>query len=139
MAGELLPDAYLPGTWEVQRALEDAAVGAGTFSGTATFTPGDGGIAWEEHGRLRLGDYDGPARRVLSIVAHDGAWVVRFEDGRHFHPLDLRTGGCRVSHPCGADAYAGEYMVLGPDRLDVRWRVRGPGKDQRIDSRYRRR
>lgn len=138
MDGTLEPDAYLAGTWSLKRRLEDAALGAGTFAGTATFTRGDDGLTWEERGRLRLGHYDGPARRVLRVVAEAGGWAVRFEDDRFFHSLDLRTGRCDVVHPCGADAYAGEYRVLGADALHVRWRVRGQAKDQLIDSRYRR-
>jgi hypothetical protein len=135
----LEPDAYLPGRWTVRRALHDAALGEGTFSGTATFTAaGDGGLDWVEAGQLRLGGYEGPARRRLHLAREDGAWMVRFEDGRPFHPLVLRASGCEVTHPCGADAYSGEYVVLGPGAFDVQWRVRGPSKDQRIASRYRR-
>jgi Family of unknown function (DUF6314) len=136
--GALEPDAYLPGTWSVERQLHDAALGAGSFAGTATFTPDGGGLAWEERGRLRLGAYDGPARRALRVVAGEGGWVVRFADGRRFHPLELTPRGTRVDHPCGPDAYAGEYTVLGRDAFDVRWHVTGPAKDQRIESRYRR-
>jgi Family of unknown function (DUF6314) len=136
--GALEPDAFLPGTWSVERDVRDAALGAGRFTGTAAFTACDGGLAWEERGRLRLGAYDGPARRELAVRAEDGGWMVRFADGRPFHPLELRPAGWPVIHPCGADAYAGEYTVLGPDAFDVRWRVSGPAKDQRIESRYRR-
>jgi hypothetical protein len=136
----LEPDAYLPGTWSVTRRLEDAALGSGSFSGTATFSAAGGGLAWEERGRLRLGAYDGPARRTLRIVAEGGGWIVRFDDGRPFHPLVLTRGeASRVEHPCGEDAYAGEYVVLGEDAFRVRWRVRGPAKDQVIESRYARR
>jgi Family of unknown function (DUF6314) len=139
VADAVEPDAYLPGTWSVERQVHDAALGSGTFDGTATFAPGDAALMWQERGRLRLGGYDGPASRTLRVVAEDGGWVVRFEDGRLFHPLELLPGGSRVIHPCGEDAYAGEYTVLGADAFDVRWRVTGPAKDQRIESRYRRR
>jgi hypothetical protein len=72
-------------------------------------------------------------------VDRDGdGWQVRFSDGRPFHALDLRDGACAVAHPCGEDRYEGEYRVSGPDELEVRWRVRGPSKDGRIASRYRR-
>lgn len=137
MDARVQPDAYLPGTWSVTRRLRDAALGAGRFSGTATFSAGDGVLLWEERGRLRLGAYDGPARRTLRIVAEPRGWMVRFADGRSFHPLALRRGdGCRVDHPCGEDAYAGEYVVLGEDAFSVRWQVRGPGKQQVIETRY---
>jgi hypothetical protein len=64
--------------------------------------------------------------------------MVRFDDGRPFHPLVLRAARVAVAHACGEDAYEGAYVVLGPDAFDVTWRVRGPAKDQRIESRYRR-
>jgi hypothetical protein len=133
------PDAYLPGTWAVERRMHDAELGAGEYTGTATFAPAKVGLAWTERGRLRLGGYDGPATRTLRIVPEDGGWAVRFTDGRLFHPLELVPAGSRVSHPCGEDRYDGEYTVLGPDAFDVRWRVTGPRKDQRIESRYLRR
>jgi hypothetical protein len=137
--GSLEPGAYLPGRWTVERSLSDAALGAGTFTGTATFAPVDGGLDWEEHGHLRLGAYAGPARRRLLVRDEPDGWIVRFDDGRPFHPLALRHGhGTEVSHPCDDDRYTGDYVVLGPDAFDVRWTVRGPAKDQRIESRYRR-
>jgi hypothetical protein len=132
------PDALLPGRWTVDRTLHDAARGAGTFAGEAEFAPDAAGIAWRERGRLRLGGYDGPAARELRIEPDGAGWAVRFADGRPFHPLDLSGGRCAAAHPCGGDVYEGEYELAGPDELRVRWRVRGPAKDQRIESRYRR-
>jgi hypothetical protein len=131
------PDAYLPGHWTVERAVEDAALGAGRFDGEALFAEDGGRLTWTESGRLRLGRYDGPATRKLLVVPSGEGWEVRFEDGRPFHPLDLGHG--TVAHPCGDDLYDGEYVVAGPDEMRVRWRVRGPAKDQRIDTVYRRR
>jgi hypothetical protein len=130
--------ALLAGRWTVERTLEDAALGAGTFTGEAVFGPEGDGLLWREEGRLRLGAYDGPAARTLRIVPDGSGWLVRFADGRPFHPLDLREGACAVAHPCGEDRYEGVYRVIGPDELDIRWRVRGPAKDGVIASRYRR-
>jgi Family of unknown function (DUF6314) len=130
-----LPD-YLLGTWEVDRALEDAAAGAGRFRGRATFSRDGDGLTWVETGEMRLGGYAGPARRELRIVPADGAWEVRFADGRPFHRLDLSGGTWRMHHPCGADRYDGELEVLGPDAFALRWSVTGPAKAQRLDARY---
>ena len=135
----LEPDAYLPGRWRVERTLHDARLGDGAFTGTASFEPDDeGGLDWLETGRLELGGHVGPARRRLRVTREGGAWMVRFDDGRPFHPLTLRCETSAVAHRCGEDTYAGEYVVLGPDAFDVAWRVSGPAKDQRIASRYRR-
>jgi uncharacterized protein DUF6314 len=126
------PIAVLAGRWEVRRRLLDLATGAqGEFAGEATIGA-DG--SWTESGRLRFGAYDGAAGRRLWI---DGD-VVRFEDGRVFHALDLASGSCTVEHLCGDDRYAGEYTLRGPDALDVVWYVAGPRKRLLIDAIYRR-
>jgi hypothetical protein len=95
-------------------------------------------LSWDERGRMRWRGNDLEARRVLELVREAGGWEVRFDDGRPFHPLDLSTGSFAAVHPCGEDHYEGEYRVLGDDLFEVEWRVRGPRKDQRIHTRYRR-
>ena len=129
------PTAYLPGTWALTRSVHDAQLGAGRFDGLATFTLDGEAIEWREHGRLRLASYDGPARRALRILRTADGWEVRFADGRPFHPLELGREAA-VEHPCGADRYTGVYSVEGPDAFTVRWRVRGPAKEQQVVSRY---
>jgi hypothetical protein len=122
--------ADLTGHWTVERRVLDLRSGtAGRFRGIATFEP-DG--RWIEEGTLEFGAYRGPARRELRIA--DG--MVRFADGRPFHPLDL--SGRTVEHLCGDDRYSGRYRRLGPDALEVIWEVSGPDKGQRIESVYRR-
>jgi hypothetical protein len=128
------PATYLPGTWTVCRALHDAALGDGVFEGTATFARERAGIAWTESGHVRIGAYDGPARRALRIVPAAQGWDVCFADGRPFHPLTLEP----VEHVCRADRYVGRFAVEGPDAFTVSWRVRGPRKAQRLDARYER-
>jgi hypothetical protein len=127
---------FLLGTWEVDRALEDAALGAGRFRGRAEFALEGDEVRWIETGHLELGRYAGPARRELRIVPAGTAWEVRFADGRPFHRLDLSAGACALHHPCGDDRYDGELEVLGPDAFTLRWRVSGPHKAQRLDARY---
>jgi hypothetical protein len=129
---------YLLGTWDVERDVLDADLGAGCFRGRATFTPSGDGLTWTETGHLTLAAYDGPARRELRLVPGGDAWEVRFADGRPFHSLDLATGTCAVAHPCGEDRYTGEYRLRGPDAFEVDWTVRGPRKDQRLIGRYAR-
>jgi hypothetical protein len=129
--------SYLPGTWRVDRALEDAALGAGRFHGSATFTRDGDGLAWVESGHMTLGRYDGPARRTLRIVPDGHGWAVEFADGRPFHRLELAHGDhCTFEHPCGADRYAGELAVRGPDAFEIGWEVSGPAKAQRLTGRY---
>jgi hypothetical protein len=129
--------AVLCGRWAVRRRLLDVRAGTeGEFTGSASFEPADGGLSWDERGRLRLGAYDGPAARRLRVVRAGDAWTVQFADGRPFHRLDLT--GAPVEHRCGDDVYRGSYRLRGPGLLDVSWTVVGPGKEQRIDSSYQR-
>lgn len=130
--------AYLTGRWNVDRTLRDGTE-RGAFDGMAEFSRApDDRVLWDERGELRLGAYDGPARRTLLLLPAGDAWAVHFDDGRLFHPLDLRGGRCAAVHDCGQDRYEGEYRVRDGDAFDVVWRVRGPAKDQEISSRYRR-
>jgi hypothetical protein len=145
--------SYLLGRWEVERALSEDG-DEGEFTGVAEFSraadavgaaaPGGAAptpdhLTWDERGRMRWRGNDLEARRRLELVREESdGWEVRFDDGRPFHPLDLSTGVCPAVHPCGEDHYEGEYRVLGDDAFEVVWRVRGPRKDQRILSRYRR-
>jgi hypothetical protein len=126
--------AALSGRWAVRRLLYSDV--DGEFTGVATFEACDAGLAWDERGRLRLGSHEGPAGRRLLVVRDGDGWAVEFADGRPFHPLDLT--GAWVEHRCGDDVYRGSYRLLGPGALEVRWIVSGPGKEQRIDSSYRR-
>ncbi|MDQ8043671.1 MAG: DUF6314 family protein [Solirubrobacteraceae bacterium] len=127
--------AWLAGTWSVDRDIND---GQGAFTGTATFEPQPGGtVRWAEEGSLQLGDFTGPATRVLFLHPAD-PWEVRFDDGRLFHPLDLSGGGFAAEHPCGPDLYRGTYDPRSDDELLVHWHVTGPGREDDIVSRYRR-
>jgi Family of unknown function (DUF6314) len=132
------PAEFLPGTWRVERELEDAGLGPGHFSGCATFAPDGDGLSWVESGRMTIGRYDGPARRALRLVPDGDGWLVRFADGRPFHRLDVRDGRCALEHPCGEDRYRGEFAMCGPDAFAIDWTVSGPGKAQRLSARYER-
>lgn len=129
--------AFLEGRWLIEREIDDGDRRGG-FRGLATFTRDRDGLVWDEVGELELGTYVGPARRRLRVDRAADVWEVSFDDGRPFHALDLSSGHWEASHDCHADRYDGTFDVTAPDALDIAWRVRGPAKDQRIVSRYRR-
>jgi hypothetical protein len=132
-----LPD-WLNGHWRVRRTIND---GGDRFTGNARFVAlQDGRTRWEEDGELCLGEYRGPARRTLLIepAGAPGTWLVRFDDERPFHELDLRGARWEAEHLCGPDVYRGVFEVLSDSRLAVTWRVTGPGREDRIASDYRR-
>jgi hypothetical protein len=128
---------FLLGRWHLDREILDASGGrlGGRFEGVATFTVDDhvtGLLRYVEHGTLQLGSHRGPASRRLSYHV-DGAWArVAFDDGRHFHDLDLREGVFEVHHPCGEDRYHGRFEVDGAHRWRQQWTVEGPRKHQLI-------
>ncbi|HEY3684030.1 MAG TPA: DUF6314 family protein [Streptosporangiaceae bacterium] len=134
------PAGYLAGSWRIERRLSDDAAGTrGTFTGTAVFTPDGGALAYEERGVLDLGHWSGESyRRLRYAPSGPGVMAVAFADGSPFHDLDLRTGSWRTHHPCRADAYEGAFTVISADEWRQRWRVRGPAKDQIIESVFRR-
>lgn len=144
-AADLLPvadlRAFLAGSWSLERTIEDRGNDQrGTVRGTAEFVADGSGIRWIEHGTVQLAGYVGEASRELEIVPDpvgDG-WLVRFDDGRPFHPLDLRSGSCDAVHPCRADRYVGQVRATSSASFEVDWQVTGPAKDQRIRTRYAR-
>ena len=126
--------AFLVGTWEVRRVIEDHRLGSsGTFTGTASVerSPGQActSATYLEVGDVHFGTHRGPAHRVLELRARgDGAVMLHFADGRPFVDLDLTTGTWHARHDCGADRYELTTRVRSPTTVEERWRVRGPAK-----------
>lgn len=132
--------AYLTGTWTLSRVITDhRAHATGEFAGEGEVRTRGRRGHYEEHGRLRLGGYDGSARRALDLIGGaGGAVAVRFNDGRPFFDLDLSRGISEAVHPCGRDRYELRFEVGGPDLLVERWRVTGPAKDYEAHTTWRR-
>jgi hypothetical protein len=129
--------AFLQGAWRVERDIVDQSgpSGSGAFTGRATFTPDDavpGLLRYVEQGTVELGTHRGPAFRHLAYHLDGPRAQVRFDDGRHFHDLDLRTGVWEVFHPCRADLYHGRFEVDDHHRWHQRWTVTGPRKHHHI-------
>lgn len=126
------------GTWRVDRTIDDRLSGrAARFAGRAVFAPSDGGLAYREAGRLRLGD--GPelaATREYLWREADGMIDVRFADGRRFHAFDPAGPVPEAEHACGPDRYRVRYDFTGWPGWRAEWRVTGPRKDYLMVSRY---
>jgi hypothetical protein len=134
--------AFLEGEWSVTRELVPVrGTGAGSFEGTATVartaTPGE--LLYEEHGTARLGDHVGSAMRRLRFEVQGPRAVVRFDDGRYFHDLDLREGSWHADHPCGEDLYCGRFTVTGSAAWEQHWTVTGPTEAYHLRTRLVRR
>ena len=108
----------------------------GRVSGTVEFVTDGGAVRWCERGTF---SWDGNAfdvTRELRIEPCGDGWMVRFDDGRDFHPW---SPGSVVTHPCRADTYRGLVRVdVSRTVLRVLWDVTGPAKDQRLFTRCHR-
>lgn len=132
------PLDFFPGEWTFERRITDRLNSqTGEAWGKAIFKETGEGLLWTELGELRMNGRTFGASRILEIVGNGDDWTVRFDDGRHFHPLDLSDGRCAVDHPCGDDVYTGDFTA-DVNGFTTDWRVRGPHKDQRIATTYAR-
>ncbi len=131
------PIAYFRGEWRFERKLQSGST-EGKAGGTASFLPEGDGLRWKETGQLEFGQASTSTSRELTIEPSGSGWVVRFDDGRPFHRLDLEPGSCAVAHPCRDDLYRGRIAVEDQDNFRTTWRVEGPAKDQLIETVYRR-
>ena len=153
---------FLTGRWSLTRQMTDLTGGGhGSLTGTADFTSlgtaeaavlrsaghdAAAGLRQHESGRLTWTDSDGAVRDGTAVrtylllpTDHAAAMDVFFDDGRPFHRLDLRTGSWQATHACAPDDYGLDFQVVSADRIDYRWRVRGPAKDLVLTSRLIRR
>ncbi len=129
------PVTFLAGTWSTRRDLLDRSSGAtGTFSGTTTFTPDDGGLRWDEEGTVCWGSFRGPASRSYRIGAGHAGVTVTFPDGRVLCHLDLRSGTARDEHSCSPDVYRVRFTVMSAGTVDYSWDVTGPAKDHLLTT-----
>lgn len=131
--------AFLHGSWRLDRDIVDGSGAgfSGRFTGRATFTPDlevPGLLRYVEHGTVEVGGHRGPACRRLAYHLDGPQARVRFDDGRYFHDLDLRTGGWVATHPCRDDRYHGRFEVEHRDRWHQTWTVTGPRKHHRIHT-----
>lgn len=135
--------AYFRGRWQMVRLIENATEGIiGEFWGEAVFAPpegdtGDSTLICREAGVLRFRGQDYHAERATRwCFPDDGGRVeVDYEDGSPFHDFTLLAPS--ALHRCGEDRYEVAYEFEF-DSWMSHWSVRGPRKDYRMSTRYRR-
>lgn len=120
----------LLGTWTLRRVVDDRLAGeCRDVTGTATLEQeSPDRVRWSEEGTMTWAGRSVPVGRTLHVVREEGAWWVRFSDGRPFHPWAV---GTRVEHPCPPDHYRGLVEAEGEPvtRWRVAWWASGPEKD----------
>ena len=128
------------GQWRLEREVTGTP-GPARFAGLAEILPDGLGATYREAGLLTLAGGQGfRAERVYLWRPAPPGIAVLFDDGRPFHQIRLGPGPGPVEaeHLCGADLYRVRYdFACWPDWRAV-WRVRGPAKDYRMASTWRR-
>ncbi|EAQ25135.1 MULTISPECIES: DUF6314 family protein [unclassified Roseovarius] len=123
------------GVWLIERDIRHADGTTAQFTGRAVWRPdAAGALAYHESGQMLLASglrFEGERRYVWT---HDlSVW---FADGRFFHSVPASGGDTR--HWCDPDQYEGHYDFTEWPAFRVTWHVRGPRKDYRMVTRYRR-
>ncbi|MFC7496757.1 MULTISPECIES: DUF6314 family protein [unclassified Nocardioides] len=123
----------LLGTWSLTRVVHDHRAGERRdVSGTATLVAESAQrIRWSEEGTMTWPGHEVPVERTLYVDLGPDGWLVRFSDGRPFHPWAV---GAWVDHPCAPDHYRGLVEVTGEpvETWTVTWDASGPEKDYRM-------
>ena len=132
------------GRWSIQRDIKDIKAGvSGRLDGQVTLSPMPDGpedtLLYEEKGSLVFGQsaplvaerrylWKGTCGRVVDVM---------FEDGRPFHKIDLNCTMPFDTHLCDPDFYEVSYDLREWPSWRCTWRVTGPRKDYRLETRFR--
>ncbi len=131
--------ADFSGQWALSRQVELAGGAWARFEGRAAFVPaGPGRLAYREEGLLSPPGAVAPLRAERSYLwcAEGDEIAVFFDDGRPFHRFCAARP--EASHWCDPDQYDVRYdFTLWPEWHSA-WQVRGPRKEYRLTSQFRR-
>ena len=129
------------GRWSLTRVIEDRKAGKnGSLAGEASFSPdGPGGLIYFEKGKLTYAQTPAMmATRSYLWKAVPGGIEVSFEDNRPFHTIDSDRLMPDADHQCDPDWYHVSYDFTKFPKWSSIWRVKGPAKDYRMVTEYRR-
>lgn len=135
----VIPDlGAFAGRWQLRRRIADRLAGRdGTLTGHAVFVPQGDTARYEEIGVLRFpGMAPLHASRRYLWRRTQGGIAVLFEGGQPFHRIDAAA---QDRHWCDPDTYDVCYRFEDwPEGWSTVWEVRGPRKNYRMESDYRR-
>lgn len=126
--------ADFEGRWRMTRHIVQADGPEARLEGVATWRAVSEGLLCEEAGRLQIGDQPAVEARRSYLWRED--LTVWFDDGRFFHQVPLWGG--ETGHWCDPDQYDGRYAFGDWPVWQVVWQVKGPRKDYRMRTEYRR-
>lgn len=128
------------GLWRIEREIRENTGQLHHLTGEARFSTGDDGLIYREKGQLVTanGAEFSASRTYLWRDAGAGRVHVRFEDGRDFHDFDLAADTAEDNHWCDPDMYHVSYDFAAWPVWRSVWNVKGPHKDYRMVTIYRR-
>jgi hypothetical protein len=126
--------ADFEGVWVFERRIVHADGQEARVTGRAVWSREGAALACEEAGEMRLPG--AVPLRVTRRYRWEAGLRVHFEDGRFFHAVPPEGG--ETGHWCDPDQYDGSYDFSRWPEFTVTWRVRGPRKDYRMATTYRR-
>lgn len=126
------------GSWQIARRIEDRLSGQpGHFTGRARFDTDGTCLRYREEGLLTLGAAPPLAATREYIWRQEGGLIViDHGDGSAFHRFD--PADPRAEHHCAPDHYLVRYSFGRWPNWRAEWQVKGPRKDYRMISDYRR-
>lgn len=127
------------GEWHIRREIEDFMAGQTvSFRGIARFVPDEDALRLTETGEMAIpGQPPLSATRSYVWRQEPDGLSIWFADGRYFHRIVKERAA--DDHWCDPDRYEVVYSFSDWPRWRSDWRVRGPRKDYRMTSHYRRR
>ncbi|WP_301182904.1 DUF6314 family protein [Roseovarius sp. PS-C2] len=126
--------ADFEGRWRMARRIGQANGPDARLEGEACWSPVAEGLLCEERGVLSVeGQLPLAAHRRYLWRSDLSVW---FDDGRYFHQVPGQGGPC--GHWCDPDQYDGVYDFSRWPVWRCTWQVRGPRKDYRMVTEYRR-
>ena len=126
--------ADFAGDWMIERTISPKSGPVARFDGMARWAPSAQGLDYTEQGTLHV-EGAAPMQAERAYIWRPDLSVY-FDDGRFFHKVP--TQGGRTQHFCDPDTYSGAYDFSDWPQFTVSWDVRGPRKDYRMISLFRR-
>ena len=127
------------GTWEITREIAHADGSVQRLAGRVRFHRSGGQVIQDEEGDLELA----PGRPALRATRRylwrqeKGRLDCSFADNRPFHSVPLGVLRPETTYLCPPDRYHVAYDFADWPRWTSVWRVEGPRKDYRMETRFR--
>jgi len=85
------------------------------------------------------GIFRGYQKYEYRFAEEDNNLCKYFADGRLFYVLDIQGNKAYGEHLCGLDLYQAEYSFIDEENFLLEYKTKGPNKDYKIFTMYKRR